>query len=271
MQSTSPLLIVIFILMALIHTIDTGAYAARLAGVRTGHPTLAGSLYNVLALGSRGANALAGPLIASMTDLAENQQDMGGLLTTYRVLLLAAPVGTVVAALLIPTLSRVLARGVASYEMRRSLPNVVVHGASVQGLWQIRHELRAPRIEVLRELRRSPFPKRFLLASILVTAISTVSNAAAMYASAMVPDGARTATSLSPMFAGFGLLLTIFLVNPIAAMVADEAMRGKRPLKDVTYITVWQIGAQFIGTLTAQALLYPVSWGIAVVTTWLIA
>ncbi len=259
-------LAMIFLLTVFTHTINTSAYAARLAGVRTRHPTLAGSLYNLLSLGSRGANALVGPLIASMTDLAESHQDMSGLLTIYRLILLAAPAGTLAAALLIPTLSRVLARGVNSYVMRRSMPKVVVNAASVQGLWRMRHELAPPRIGVLRESRRSPFPKRFLIASILVTAIATVSNAAAMYASALIPEGARTATSLSPMLASFGLMLTIFVVNPIASMVIDEALRGRRPLKDVTYITVWQISAEFAGALLAQLLLLPASWGIVAIT-----
>jgi hypothetical protein len=154
--------------------------------------------------------------------------------------------------------------------MRRSLPRVVVRGTSVQGLWRIRHEVAAPRIGILRELRHSPFPKRFLLASIVATAITTVSSTAATYASALVPEGSRTATSLSPVIAGSSLLLNVFLITPIAAIVTDEALRGKRPLKDVTYITVWQVGAQLVGTLSAQLILLPASWAIILVTRWLI-
>ncbi|MBN2002624.1 MAG: DUF2837 family protein [Anaerolineae bacterium] len=265
-----PTHIIIFLLTVFIYTINTGAYAARLAGVRTGHPTLAGSLFNVLDLGARGANALLTPLVGSITDLAANTQNTADLLSTYRLLLLAASVGTIAAALFIPTLSRLLARGVSSYETRRSLPEVVVNATSVQGLWRARHSLAAPRISVLRELRRSPFPKRFLLASVLVTAIAAVSNAATLYASALVPEGARTATSLGPMLSGFGMILTIFVINPVAAITVDEALRDRRPLKDVTYITVWQVGAQLVGTLAAQALLFPASWVVVQITRLLI-
>jgi len=263
-------LIVIFALTVLINTIDTSAYAARLAGVRTRHPALAGSLYNVLTLGSRAANGIAGPLLASVTDLAVRGQDTSSLLGVYRMVLLAASMGTLLAALGIPSLSRILARGIASYESRRSLPRVVVNAASVQGLWRMKADLTSPRLGTVRESRRSPFPKRFLIASVVATAIATVSNAAAMYASALAPEGARTATSLSPMLAGFGLLLTIFLVNPVAAQVTDGALRGQRPLKDVTYVTIWQVGAQLAGTIVAQALLWPAGWGIAAVARWLV-
>jgi hypothetical protein len=263
-------LLIIFLLTVLINTIDTSAYAARLAGVRTGHPALASSLYNVLALGSRGANALAGPLLASLTDVAVLNQNTASLLNAYRIVVLAASVGTLIAALGIPSLSRILARGIAAYENRRSLPQVVVRGASVQGLWRMTTDLTPPRLGAVRESRRSPFPKRFLIASILVMAIAAVSNAAAMYASALVPEGARTAASLSPMLAGLGMVLSIFIVNPVAALVADEALRDKRPLKDVTYVTIWQVGAQLIGTLVAQLLLWPAGQAIAIITRWLV-
>jgi hypothetical protein len=264
-------LLIIFALTVLVNTIDTSAYAARLAGVRTGHPALASSLYNVLTLGSRGANALAGPLLASLTDVAVLEQNTAALLNAYRIVVLAASVGTVIAAFGIPSLSRILARGIASYETRRSLPQVVVRGASVQGLWRMTGDLTPPRLSVVRESRRSPFRKRFLIASVLVTAVAAVSNAAAMYASALIPEGARTATSLSPMLAGVGMVLSIFVVNPVAALVADEALRDKRPLKDVTYITIWQVGAQLLGTFAAQLLLWPAGQAIAIITRWLVA
>jgi hypothetical protein len=267
----TPQLLIIFVLTVLINTIDTSAYAARLAGVRTGHPALASSLYNVLTLGSRAANALAGPLLASLTDVAVRNQNTASLLTVYRLVVLAASVGTVIAALGIPSLSRILARGIAAYELRRSLPRVVVRGASVRGLWRMTSDLTPPRLGAVTDSRRSPFRKRFLIASVLTTAIAAVSNAAAMYASALVPEGARTAASLSPLLAGFGMVLSIFIVTPVAALVTDEALRDKRPLKDVTYITIWQVGAQLIGTLVAQLLLWPAGQAIAVVARWLVA
>ena len=261
----------IFVLTAFVYFVNTGAYAARLAGVRTGHPALASSLYNVMSIGARGANAVAGPLVASLTDLAVHGNDTPGLLSIYHTVLLAASAGTIVAGLAIPSLSRVLARGVASYALRRSLPGVVVRTSSVSGVWRLRDELKRPYVSGVRRAFQNPFPKRFLLASVLTTAIATVSNSAAMYASALVPEGARTAASLSPLLAGFGLFMTIFIVNPIAALVSDEALRGQRPLTDVSYITIWQVGAQLAGTLLAQALLVPAGWGLAVIARWLVA
>ncbi len=263
-------LLIVFLLTTVIHAVDTSAFAARLAGVRTGRLALAGSLYNVLALTSRGANTAAGPLIAMMTDSAARYHDTESLLLSFRVMLLAATAGTVIAGLLIPSLSRVLASGVASYERRRSLPRVIVRGASVRGFWRVRKELKRPQLSSIRELRRSPFPKRFLASSIAITAMFTVSNFAALYASALVPEGARTAASLAPLLTGSAVILNILVVTPLAALVTDEALRGERPLQDVSYITIWQVGARLVGTLLAQLLLWPMGWMLAVMTRWLV-
>jgi hypothetical protein len=97
-----------------------------------------------------------------------------------------------------------------------------------------------------------------------------VSNFAALYASALVPEGARTAASLSPLVTGLGMILAIFLIDPVSALVTDEALRGQRPLEDATYITVWQVGARLVGTLLAQAILWPAGWALAEITRWLV-
>jgi len=148
---------------------------------------LANSLFNVLALVARGANIIAGPFVGCLSDVAGAGQDSVSLLGNYRVMLLGAALGTLIGALAIPTLSRILAAAVASYELRGSLPQVIIRGASVRGLWQIKQGWMPPRPDVVRQSWRSPFPKRFLLASIFVTAVYTVSNFAALYASAVVP------------------------------------------------------------------------------------
>lgn len=267
-QSTQ--LILIFLLTTVIHAIETSAYAARLAGVRTGHPALARSLYNVLSLGARSAYVLSGLLLGGLTDLAVAQQDIEALLGTYRLVLVSTSIGTLLAALLLPTLSRLIARGVESYEQRGSLPRVIVRGTSVRGLWRMRDAWKAPDPQSIRQSRRSPLPKRFLIASMLVVAIYTVSNPASLYASALVPEGVRTASSLTPLIKAFGTLLMIFVVDPIAALINDQALTRDRPLRDATYLTIWQLGARLIGTILAQLLLRPTGAILAAFTRWLI-
>ena len=268
--SRSSQLILILLLTTVIHAIQTSAYAARLAGVRTSHPALARSLYNVLSLGARGAYVLSGLLLGGLTDIAVTQQNVTELLGIYRIVLLGASTGTLLAALLVPTLSRIIARGVESYEQRGSLPRVIVRGTSVQGLWRMRDAWKAPDPKSVRQSRRSPFSKRFLIASVLVTAIHTASNPAALYASAMVPEGVRTASSLTPLFNAFSTVLMIFVVDPIAALINDQTLTRERPLRDATYLTIWQLGARLLGTVLAQLLLLPTGTLLAAFTRWLI-
>ncbi len=263
-------LALLFLVMVVSHIIETSAFAARLAGVRTGRPALAHSLYNVLALGSRATNVLSGALLGTLADVAVAGEQTSRLLVSYRVALLAATAGTLVAGLLVPTLSRVLTVAIAAYEQRQSLPRVVVRGASVRGMWRVRQELTQPRLAGVIEARRSPFPKRFLIISVLVMAVYTVSNFAALYASALVPEGVRTATSLSPVLTGGGVVLMTFFIEPVAALINDEALRGERPLRDATYIVIWQVGARLAGTILAQALLVPAALLLAQITRWLI-
>jgi hypothetical protein len=140
----------------------------------------------------------------------------------------------------------------------------------VRGLWKVRSGLRRPSLTALRNSRRSPFPRQLLLFSTLTTAVFTVGTFGALYASALVPDGARTAVSLAPILTGSAVFLNTFVVAPLVALVVDQALRGERPLDDVTYITVWQVGARLLGTLLAQAFLSPMGLVLAAMTRWLI-
>ncbi|MGH7870437.1 MAG: lipid II flippase family protein, partial [Candidatus Dormibacteraceae bacterium] len=54
-----------------------------------------------------------------------------------------------------------------------------------------------------------------------------------------------------------GTLLLVLLVDPVSALITDQALRGNRPIAQVSYIVVWQVSARFCGTLVAQALLLP--------------
>ena len=102
-----------------------------------------------------------------------------------------------------------------------------------------------------------------------------MSQFAALYASALVPEGARTAASLAPLVTGVGVVWTLLIIAPVAALATDKVLRGQRPLQNVTYITVWQVGARLAGThlagtLLAQVILWPAGWVLASMSHWLV-
>ncbi|MEA3377601.1 MAG: DUF2837 family protein [Chloroflexota bacterium] len=257
-------------LTVLIYAVDISAYAARLAGVRTRRPTQAHSIYNLLALSSRAASALQVTLLAGLVDRAVAHGVTAQLTATLRLVLLAAAGGLVVGAAAVPSLARILARAVGSYERRQSLPRVLVHGLRIEVLPQARQELRKPRSSTLVWASRHRVPRRWILLTVLVAALYAVAGPAAQIASAVVPRGARTALSLSSYFNGLGTILMVLLVDPLTAHVVDEALRGERPVSDVTAVTVWQMGGRLAGVLLAQLLLTPAAGVFGVVVGYLV-
>lgn len=246
-------------LTLLIYAVDTSAYAARIAGVRTRRPTQAHSIYNLVALSARAASALQVTLLAGLVDRAVAGGVAAELTNVLRLVLLAAAAGLVVGAAAVPSLARLLARAVNSYERRRSLPRVLLHGLRIEVLPQARHELRKPRSSTLLWASRRRVPRRWIALTVFVAALYAVAGPASQIASAIAPRGARTALSLSSYFTGLGTILMVLLVDPLTAHVVDQALRDERPSEDVTAVTVWQIGGRIAGVLLAQVLLTPVS------------
>jgi len=257
-------------LTVLISTVEISAYASRLAGVRTRRPAQARSFYNLLALSARAANALQRILLAGLVDRAVIADAAAGLTSTLRAILAATAVGIVIGAGLVPSLARLLERAVHSYEQRRSLPRVVLHSMSIEALPRARGELRSPRIRTLLWASRHRLPWRWILLTVLVSAIVAVFGPAAQVASAVAPNAARTALALPSFFTGVGVILLVLLVDPLTARVMDQALRGERPASDVVSVTVWQIGGRLAGVLLAQLLLSPVATLLAAVAGWLV-
>lgn len=260
----------VLVLTILIYVVETSAYAARLAGIRTRRPAQSRSLYNLLALSARAANALQTTLLAGLVDRAVSAGMVADLTTALRWVLLAAAVGIGLGAVLVPSFARLLARAVHSYEQRRSLPRVVLHSLSIETLPRARGELRSPQVRAILWASRHRFPWRWILLTVLMAALYAVAGPAAQIASAITPEGARTALTLPSFLTGVGTVLLVLLVDPLTAHVMDQALRGERPISDVTAVTVWQIGGRLVGTLLAQLLLSPVVTLLATVAGWLV-
>ncbi len=265
----SPRLISVLVLNILIYAVNILAYAARIAGIRTRRPAQANSLYNLLALSARAAFAIQATLLAGLVDRAEASAVID-LTATLRLLLLAAAAGIVAGATLLPTFTRILVRGTRSWERRGSMPRVILHGLSIEGLPQMWNLLRRPRASAIHYARQNRPGKGWIAITLLVAALNAVAGPAAQIASVTAAQGTRTSLTLPTFFTGLGLILIVFLVDPITAQVMDQALRGERPDGDVIVFTVWQIGGRLGGVLAAQLLLEPMSVFFAMITQWLI-
>lgn len=248
---------IILVLTGVVHCLDTTCYAARIAGVRTGRLALTGALFNIVSLLSRTAYTLQAPLLAAAIDRMVRAENLSGLLHDLHWIIAAASVGTVLGILLIPSFVGLFSRGAMAYEFHGSFAALVLHTLSFRGFSRISQHLRLPLPDSVARASRFHLPRSFLLLNILVTAVYTVGITSTMYASALAPEMARTATTLSGVINGVGTVLLVILIDPVSALITDQAMRGKRPLVEVTHIVIWQVGGRLLGTIVAQLLLLP--------------
>jgi len=252
-----PNLAFILVLTGVVHCLDTASYASRIAGVRTGRLALTGALFNIVSLASRVAYTLQAPLLGSAVDRMVRQGALGGLLRDFHVIIASASVGTLLGAALIPSFTSLFSRAARAYEFHGSFLALLLHTLSLRGFSRISQHLRLPLPEAVRNASRFHLPRSFLLLNIVVTAVYTVGVSATMYASALAPELARTATTLSGVINGLGTLLLVILIDPVSALITDQALRGSRPAAEVSHIVVWQVVGRFAGTLAGQLIFWP--------------
>lgn len=125
--------------------------------------------------------------------------------------------------------------------------------------WRSLSQAEMPGMEALRGAvrERLPIPKCFLVANVFVTGIYTIGVLSALYAGALFPQYRTTAVLLSGIVNGFATVLVATVVDPAAARLTDQALRGERSQRDVKLMVMWLAVTRFFGTLLAQVLFIP--------------
>jgi len=274
-------LLIVAALTAVIHFVNTLIYAVRVAGVRTGRLATAYSLFNVVFLLASTANSFQGFLLASIVESAirEGQlqagaaalgselvahpayrQQLAQLDLQVRLVLGAATAGTAAGAVLIPSFVHVFVRAIMLFEEIGSVPRLL-------GLVLISPR-RASRLAGLLYLPKKksfslaavssrPLPKAFLFLNLLVTGIYTTGVLSSLYAGALFPDYRTTAASLSAVVNGIATVLAATVVDPAAAAITDQALRGERCEGDVKQMALYLTATRLAGTLLAQFFFVP--------------
>jgi hypothetical protein len=80
---------------------------------------------------------------------------------------------------------------------------------------------------------------------------------AAYYAAVFAPEKRLAVSASSGMINGVASILLTLFIDPKAAIITDEAYRGKRQYGDVKALVILLIGTKFLGTLLAQLFLVP--------------
>lgn len=282
-------LLVVAVLTALIHLINTLIYAVRVSGVRTGRLATAISLFNVVFLISSTANMVQGPLLATIVEGAIHRgfvgsiTDSGGkdmnfppeyidqidmLAGDIRMVILAATVGTIIGMLLISTFENLFSGIILIFEKVGSVPGLMFMAIfSPRRMISCLKQNRANLSDRERNVKPPPqgLPPAFLVMNIMVTGIYTSGVLAALYAGALYPDYRASATMLASVVNGMAQVLFATIVDPVAARITDQALQGQREESDVRRMSFYLAGTRVVGTLLAQVLFIPAAYLIRMV------
>ncbi len=262
-------LLVICLLTASINLIGTLAYAARIAGIRTGRIALSFALFNLLVLVSRMSNSFLGPFLAKRVENGIGSGSGAQLADDFRMVLASASIAVLVGIILVPSGQRMFTAAIGYFQKNRSTARLILRTASPAGLAAVRHSLALPSAQHLKHIAR---PKAaswgMLTANVLAQALVTVGVLASLYAGYLNPEFRVTASQLSAVVNGFATILLFALIDPQLSVMTDDVVEGRLSATDFRQVIVWVSFSRLAGTLLAQALFLPSAAAIAWVANY---
>ncbi len=263
-------LILICALTGVINLIGALAYAARIAGVRTGRIALSFALFNVLLLISRTSNGFLGPFLAKRIETALVSGTAEVLLWELRLVLLSAAAAVAVGITLVPTAQRLFAAAIAFFQVNRSTTRLLLRSITPAGLRTIRDSVALPSAQTLRAFAK---PRGVnwgvLIANALAQALLAVGVLASLYAGYLVPEFRVTASQMTAIVNGFATILLFALIDPQISALTDDVVDGSVSEPVFRRAMIWVSLSRLAGTLLAQVLLVPAAVVIAYAAGWI--
>jgi hypothetical protein len=273
-------LLAVAVLTAIIHLINTLNYAVRISAVRTKRLATALSLFNVIFLLASTANSIQGFLLESIVEKAiKTAQTQAGISVleqlvrhpayqaqlsiidhNIRLVIASASLGTLIGAALIPAFVNIFTRAICVFEETGSVPRmlgmIIFSPRRVFGLAG-NISLPGKKTFKLAAARRLAIPKTFLILNFFVTGIYTTGVLSALFAGALFPDFRAAAATLSAVVNGIATILSATVVDPTAANITDQALRGERSEEDVKQMALYLTITRLLGTGFAQLIFVP--------------
>uniref|UniRef100_UPI0035C6C2BC lipid II flippase Amj family protein n=1 Tax=Desulfofundulus thermocisternus TaxID=42471 RepID=UPI0035C6C2BC len=257
------------------HLTDTLVYAVRLSGVTTRRLATAFSLFQIISLLASTANLIQAPLLSSVVEKTINtglKHASGPLLESplyhhqltllgmeIRMIIFSATLGTVLGVLLTPAFNYIFTRVIFLFEEAGSIPRLIIILLSPRLL--VKTLRKRPRyLGTLRaSLPQRPqnIPLTFFMAHTIVIGIWTTGVLSALYAGALLPEYRSTASLLSGVVNGVATILSAMIVDPTAAMITDQALRGIRDQRDIRQMVYYLCLTRVLGTILAQVFFLP--------------
>ncbi|HTU83310.1 MAG TPA: DUF2837 family protein [Candidatus Acidoferrales bacterium] len=249
-------LVLAMALNCVVQALAIAAYAARLAGARSGRVATAISLFNIFATSSRFAQMFYTPMLGALSDRAAFTS-LGAYQWQLRAIVIAGTVGAVIGTLAIPTFVMLYLRAIRALERSGSVPKAALAMFRPATVAVVLREVKFGVATKIRELPLRNVPKDILLLNVSVTAVYGIGIVAAAYASVLYPQAARTAVLSSGLVNGFATIAYNIVVDPASALITDRAVRGERSIDDVRALVAGLSITAVIGMVLSQLLLVP--------------
>lgn len=267
-------LVVAILVNAFVQAIQIGAYAARLAGVRTGRIATSISLFNLFVTASRLAALVYTLMLGPLSDRAGNairallahpsaltHGQIAAIQHVFewqlRAIVLGGLLGTIIGSLLLPMFTTLYVRGVRSFERTHSLPHSMVRVFNPAVISDLIRHIRLPSFGELSSFSAKNIPRRLLIFNVVVTGIYAIGVVAAYYASVLDVTVDRTAIGTSGIINGIGTIAFTFFVDPTSSIIVDQAVKGERPHQDVKSMVFYLALTAIIGWVLCQLILWP--------------
>jgi hypothetical protein len=261
-------LVIICLLTAGINLIGTLAYAARIAGVRTGRIAMSFALFNMLVLVSRTSNSFLGPILAKRIETRIADGGASSLTHDFRIVLSSASLAVFIGILLVPSGQRLFARAIGYFQQHRSMGRMLLRTATPAGLTAMRQSLRVPSASHFRDLI---LPRGVgwgvLTANVLAQALITVGVLASLYAGYLNPEFRVTASQLSAVINGFATILLFALIDPQLSVMTDDVVEGRVDAPLFRRTIIWVSLSRLLGTVLAQIFFVPAAMLIAMIAS----
>ncbi len=255
-------------LNVVVTALQIGAYAGRIAGLRTGRIGTSISLFNFFTLASRLATLVVTPALGSLADTAAHYATCNGTIPAVfawqlRAIVAAGTFGAVVGTLLLPTFIMLFMRGVGAFERRHSMLQAVLRLADPRVMLDVVRSVKAPPFADMRTFSPRALPKKLLVGNVVVTGVYAIGVVAAFYASVIDLNARTTAVGLSGLVNGIGTVAFSFFVDPTTAYITDQAVKGERSPEDVRTMVFWLSATAIVGWMLSQLILLPGAYLIA--------
>ena len=259
-------LIVVFVLTMVIHTAETLSYSIRYAGVKLNKIAVALSLTGIVLLVSRTSNLIQAPLTGKFVDYAKEHTSFD-VLSYFRIILLAASIGTIAAIALFPTFVNLFGRIINKLEVAGSIPKLI-SSVTVGQLKNTRHYISKPNLS-LSQFRYLGVPNRFIVLHVVVTAFYTVGVLSSLYAAHLVPALSTTASQASGLINGMATIILTIFIDPQLGLITDKATRDEEAKNQLGKVYTMLMVSRFFGTMLAQLVIVPAGYMISVIVGWL--